>query len=100
MSERRRPDFTLSLTTQQGDRTMRHKLECYKSSQFKSNAIQIQRQYDDEGISTFRVRHNGVWVPPGQRTLMTLDEVMQLARGTMARQLMSQEEVLEVARGR
>lgn len=99
MSERRRPDFTLVLTTQQGDRTMRHKLECYKASQFKSNAIQIQRQYDDQGVSTFRVRHNGVWVPPGQRELLTLDEVMLLAKETVQRQLMSTEEVFGVAHG-
>lgn len=99
MSERRRPDFTLVLTTQQGDVTMRHKLECYKSSQFPSNTLQTQRQYDDNGVSTFRVRHNGVWVPPGQRQLMTLAEVMTLAETTVQRQLLTAEEMFGVKHG-
>lgn len=45
MSERRRPDFTLVLTTHTGEVSHRHKLECYKASQFKSNDFQAQRQY-------------------------------------------------------
>lgn len=65
MSERRRPDFTLVLTTQQGDVTMRHKLEVLQVVAIPSNTLQTQRQYDDNGVSTFRVQHNGVWVPPG-----------------------------------
>ena len=87
MSERRRPDFTLVLHTQHEPTAVRHKLECYKASQFPSNAMQSQRQFDEEGLSTFRVRHNGMWVPPGQRTLMTLKEVLELAESTVQRQL-------------
>lgn len=87
MSESRRPDFTLVLTTQDDQVTHRHKLECYKASQFPSNAFQTQRQYDDNGVTTFRVRHNGVWVPPGQRQLMSLSEILSLAESTVSRHL-------------
>ena len=89
MSERRRPDFTLVLTTHTGEVSHRHKLECYKASQFTSNDFQAQRQYDDKGVTTFRVRHNGVWVPP--RQLLTVEEMLGVVESTVSRQLLNED---------
>lgn len=83
MSEPRRPDAIITFQPQAGER---HKLELFRSSQFSNQDLQAQRQVDDEDTPTFRVRHNGVWLPPGQRVLMPLTDILELFEAAVRRQ--------------
>lgn len=80
----RKPDVVISLVTR-GD--VRHRFELFKSSQFKNRDMLLQRRTDDRDTETVRVRHNGVWTPPGTRTLLTLDETLQLVDKVVRRSL-------------
>ena len=84
MSEPRKADG--SIIVQIGD-TPRQKFELFKSEQFTKADMQSQPQYDYLNTPTFRVRHNGQWLPPGDRRLMTMDQVMLLVEKTSRRQL-------------
>lgn len=61
----------------------RHKFELFVSNQFPNADMMAQPQYDDSDTPTFRVRHNGAWLPPGQRQLMALDDLMQIVAATL-----------------
>lgn len=83
MSEPRKPDTVLALQGQQGTR---HKFELFRAGQFNKAEFQAQQQFDEHDTNTFRVRHNGVWLPHGSRQLMTLAQVLSLVERIMRRQ--------------
>lgn len=89
MSEPRKADAVVTLQTRdrKTGQVRRHKLELYASDQFPSADMQDQRQVDDNDVPTVRVRHNGVWLPPGQRQLMTMAQVMGIIERTAAQPL-------------
>lgn len=83
MSEPRKPDSVITL---QGQKGARHKFELFSAGQFKKAEFQAQQQFDAHDTTTFRVRHNGVWLPHGSRQLMALDQVMNLIERILRRQ--------------
>lgn len=89
MSESRKPDatLTLALPDRESGRVTKHKLELFVAGQFPSEDMQSQRLIDDDDLPTVRVRHNGVWLPPGERMLMTLKQVMSIATSSVAKHL-------------
>lgn len=78
MSDPRKPEIVVSMRI--GD--VRHKLELFSSYQFPR--IEESPRHDEEDVPTVRVRHNGVWLPPGERQLMTLQDVMDMIRKVAA----------------
>lgn len=83
MSEPRRPDAVLSVRA--GD--IRHKFEMYRAAQFQNADMLEQPQTDSKGVPTVRLRHNGVWLPPGHRQLMTVRAAVELAESVIEKQL-------------
>ena len=82
MPDPRKPDVIVTIP--EGEGTARHKFELFASYQFKNADMVAQRQFDERDIPTVRVRHNGVWLPPGERHLMTLRDATLLMETVLA----------------
>lgn len=82
MSDPRTPDAIINVSGE-----VHHRFELFASWQFRNADMVTQKQYDDDGVPTIRLRHNGVWMPPGQRQLMTLDDTMALVRKVVSSKL-------------
>ena len=81
MADQRKPEAVISLRV--GD--VKHKLELFSSHQFPT--MTDTQFHDAEDVPTVRVRHDGVWLPPGMRKLMTLDAVMDLVKSEISDKL-------------
>lgn len=73
MSERRRPDRTIRISSPSGT----EKYELFTSSQFTSARWVNQPRHDAEGHPTYRVRYNGAWLPR-EPVLLPIADVMDL----------------------
>ncbi len=84
MSEPRKPDLAVNLVTADG---RRHRFQLFASNQFTNRKdMAAQPMTDGEGNPTVRLRHDGAWLPPGERKLITLDEAMLLISMSVKRQ--------------
>ena len=90
MSDPRRPDEIITISTAYGRK--KHSFELFVSSQFPSKIYSSQPQADDFGVPTVRLRHNGVWMPPGSKRLMTVDEVMAIIGRSLVQKLKDSDE--------
>lgn len=90
MSDPRRPDEIITISA--ANSRKKHSFELFVSSQFPSKIYRDQPQHDDFGVPTVRLRHNGVWMPPGNKKLMTIDEVMVIIARSLDRKLKTADE--------
>lgn len=83
MSDPRRPDTYLVVNCRGGSRI---KYGLYQASQFKGSDLDEQPQTDEQGTPTFRLRQDETWLPPGERRLMPLSQVLELVESNIRRQ--------------
>lgn len=84
MSDPRKADLAINLVSADG---RRHRFQLFASDQFTNREdMAEQPQADAEGRPTIRLMHDGAWLPPGERKLITLDDAMLLIGMSVKRQ--------------
>ena len=79
MSEKRKPIFVfLSKKMRQGEIVKTNKIEVYNASDFKGRYSVVVNNSSANIESTYRIRVNGRFWPPGKRVVFWKSEIMKL----------------------
>ena len=79
MSEVRKPVATIRVKWSK----VSHKFELFEGRCFAEFITGDQQLLDEKGRPTVRVRHNGVWMPPKERVLYPISDVMALIESAL-----------------